>query len=83
MANHHHINKELNSIFKTLNELNEKGLLSGLGIFVSYDNKSDSSKPTFFKVGNIPEIYILGEAQQIVENNFRRFSAQTADDLAS
>ncbi len=84
MANHHHTNEELSSILKTLNDLNEKGLLAGLGIFVSYNNKSNSSKPTFCKVGNISEISILNELQQIVEDNFSKFSAKDCrDDLAS
>ena len=80
MAYHHYSKKELDRIFNELIDLNTQGLLSGLGIFVSYAKDADSS---FIKVGNISEMSILEIVKNKIEKNLKKFSANTADDLAS
>lgn len=74
MAYHHYNNEELQEIFETLTEMNDKGLVSGLGIFVSYN----SSKFNYIKVGNLAEIPILEALQKKIKKDFSKYSAKAS-----
>lgn len=83
MSYHYYSKEELDRVFNTLSDLNNQGLLSGLGIFMSYAKGDDSSKPNFIKVGNISEMSILKIVENKIAKDLKKFSRKTADDMAS